>query len=127
MNYKTYRTMNPEQQKEWEFKYKEPIHLNLSSVPGWSFGILLMATLYLMTSYLFFIDPKFEQYQHLVIDIMKGIIKITTSVAYILVFLALLDLYTIITRTVGEKRWLKRNNIKDQMTWKEKLKDTFGG
>ena len=127
MNYKTYKTMNPDQQKEWEFKYKDPIHLNLPSSPSLAFGIILASSLYMLTTYLFFIDPKLAQYQPMIVDIMKGLLKIITLVAYILVFLALMDLYTIITKVVGQKRWLKKNNIKDQMTWKEKLKDAFGG
>jgi hypothetical protein len=127
MNYKTYKTMTAEQQKEWEFKYKDAIHLNLSSLPGLMVGLLSIVTLYLMTSYLFFVDPKFEQYQPLVISLMANLSKVVSGVGFAIIILAIVDLFHIIIRIISEKRWLKRNNIKEQMSLKEKLKDIIGG
>jgi hypothetical protein len=118
MNWETYKTLTPEQKEEYRFRFRDnkPI-IDASRVISWTVVLVMTSYYLLFLSYIFMIGEHFEPYRDQVEDMLFAGFKIYQSVGIFIMIVLFYQSMRLLIFVFLERRWCKRNNIKNVWGW----------
>lgn len=119
MRWNTYKKLSPKLQKEYDYRFKQVPVPNPNKYITWAFGLLLMMTLIMLTSFVILSDDTFLEIREETISLVSGANNLATAISAILISFAIYDAIVLMIYYINRKRWIRKNKIKGEVIWEK--------
>jgi len=116
MNWETYKNLTKGQKLEYDYKFKEEIHFNLTSLMLIVMNLFLIVALIYMVMYVSMVTPEMAEYRDQVPQLAVSAAQVFFVICMILIGFTVEYVIRLIIRGYTYHKWVKDNNIK-VITW----------